>query len=117
MVQAPTRTICMLTYAGAQSLDISGPVEVFALASRQAEEDRIGSGPLYAVKLLAVDTNPVVMSSGIRLLPDLPCADMPDDTDTLLVCGGMGNSLDLARADRALVVWLGNAGARVRRVA
>lgn len=117
MVKAPTRTICMLTYPGAQSLDISGPVEVFALASRQADEDRNGSRPLYAVKLLAVDTNPVVMSSGIRLLPDLPCADMPDDTDTLLVCGGMGNSLDLARADRTLVAWLGKAGARVRRVA
>lgn len=116
MVQAPTRTICMLTYPGAQSLDISGPVEVFALASRQAEEDGTSRGPLYAVTLLAMDMAPVVTSSGMRLLPDSTCAGMPLHTDTLLVCGGMGNALDLARADRALVAWLGKAATRVRRV-
>ncbi len=117
MERVPTRTVCMLAYAGAQSLDISGPMEVFALASRQVQEDRPGSGPIYAVKLLAMDAQPIVMSSGIRLLPDLVYADMPGDTDTLLVCGGMGNSLDIVRADRMLVAWLGSVASRVRRVA
>lgn len=107
----------MLAYAGAQSLDISGPVEVFALASRQAQEDTPDSAPLYQVRLLAMDAQPVVMSSGMRLLPDSACTDMPDGTDTLLVCGGMGDALDLARADRRLVRWLSAAALRVRRVA
>jgi len=66
MAQALTRTICMLIYDGAQSLDISGPVEVFALASRQAGEERAGSVPLYSVKLIARDLNCVVSSSGIE---------------------------------------------------
>ncbi|WP_159091996.1 GlxA family transcriptional regulator [Stenotrophomonas sp. ZAC14D2_NAIMI4_7] len=107
----------MLIYAGAQSLDISGPVEVFALASRQAEEDSTVTRPLYAVTLLALNTAPVVTSSGMRLLPDLACADMPPGTDTLLVCGGMGDALDIARADHVLVAWLGKAALQVRRVA
>lgn len=115
--QAATRTICMLVYAGAQSLDISGPLEVFALASLQLQEDMPGSAPLYRLQLLAMDAQPILTSSGMRLLPDALCAQMPDDTDTLLVCGGMGDALDLARADRALVQWLGVAAARVRRVA
>lgn len=112
-----TRTICMLAYPGAQSLDINGPLEVFALASRQAQEDAPGTGPLYRLIVLSLDMQPIVLSSGLRLLPDLACADMPKDPDTLLVCGGMGDALDLARADRALVQWLRTASAQARRVA
>jgi transcriptional regulator GlxA family with amidase domain len=107
----------MLAYAGAQSLDINGPLEVFALASLQMQEDVPGTGPLYRLHLLSTDMQPVVLASGLRLLPDLACADMPQDTDTLLVCGGMGDALDVVRADRALVQWLQVAAAQVRRVA
>lgn len=115
---APTiRTICMLAYAGAQSLDITGPLEVFALASRQAQEDAPSTPPLYRLHLLAADTRPLTLASGLRLVPDGLYADMPDEADTLMVCGGMGDALDLARADRALVDWLRGAATRVRRVA
>jgi len=105
----------MLAYPGAQSLDISGPVEVFALASRQSQENTPGTVPLYQLHLLSIDKLPIVLSSGLRLLPDLAYPDMPDDTDTLLVCGGGG--VDLARANRDLVQWLRGMMLRVRRVA
>jgi transcriptional regulator GlxA family with amidase domain len=107
----------MLVYAGAQSLDISGPLEVFALASRQAQDDTPGSGPLYRLHLLAVDDRPVMLASGLRLLPDSVYADMPEETDTLMVSGGMGDALDLVRLDRRLVEWLRDAARRVRRIA
>ena len=95
----------MLAYAGAQSLDIFGPLEVFALASRQSQEERPASEPLYRLRVLAADTAPVVLASGPRLLPDAACVDMPEDTDTLLVSGGMGDALDRVRAERAIVDW------------
>jgi transcriptional regulator GlxA family with amidase domain len=107
----------MLVYAGAQSLDISGPLEVFALASRQAQDDRPGSGPLYRLHILASDARPVTLASGLRLVPDAVYADMPADTDTLMVSGGMGDSLDLVRSDRRLVEWLRDAAGCVRRIA
>lgn len=107
----------MLAYAGAQSLDITGPLEVFALASRQAQEDAPGTAPLYRLQLLSIDAQPIVTDSGVRLLPDVACADMSTETDTLLICGGMGDALDNARANRALVQWLRSAAAQVRRVA
>lgn len=107
----------MLAYAGAQSLDISGPVEVFSLASRQAQEETPGIAPLYRLHLLSIDVLPIVLSSGLRLIPDSTISDMPDDTDTLLVCGGMGDALDMARADRRLVQWLHAEASRVPRVA
>ena len=117
MQEASPRIVCMLVYAGAQSLDISGPLEVFALASRQAEDDRPGQTPLYRLYIVAMGDGPVTMASGMRLLPDMPCAALPEDTDTLLVCGGMGDALDVARSDAALVEWLRTSAARVRRVA
>jgi transcriptional regulator GlxA family with amidase domain len=107
----------MLVFEGAQSLDITGPFEVFALASRQWQEDNSGNGPLYHLHVLASDLHPVTLASGLRLLPDSTCAAMPDGTDTLMVSGGMGDSLDVVRSDRALVEWLRLAAARVRRVA
>lgn len=112
-----TRTICMLIYAGGQSLDISGPLEVFALADRQAREDGTASAPLYRLQLVARDNAAVTLSSGMRVLPDLACAQLdPAATDTLLISGGMGDALDRARADRTLVQWLGCSGPQVRRL-
>lgn len=113
----PTLTVCMLIYPGAQSLDICGPLEVFALASRQAQEQSPQRPPLYRLQLLAADLAPVPLAAGLRLSPDAHYTQMPADTDTLMVCGGMGDALDLARADRALVDWLRVAATRVRRVA
>lgn len=107
----------MLAYAGAQSLDITGPLEVFALASRQAQEDAPGTGPLYELKLLGLDLQPFGLSSGLRLVPDLAYSALPDETDTLLIAGGMGDALDGVRADRQLVAWLAGVGAWVRRIA
>lgn len=107
----------MLAYAGAQSLDISGPLEVFALASRQAGEDAPGTPSLYRLHLVSMEIQPIVLASGLRLVPDLTCAEMPETTDTLLICGGMGDALDIARRDRVLVQWLRSAASRVRRVA
>lgn len=107
----------MLAYQGAQSLDVIGPLEVFALASRQAQEDSPGHGPLYVLHVLSFDSQPILTGAGLCLLPDLACADMQEDTDTLLVCGGMGDAMDKVRANRELVQWLHAAATRVRRVA
>jgi transcriptional regulator GlxA family with amidase domain len=117
MQETSPKIVCMLVYAGAQSLDISGPLEVFALASRQAQDDAPAQSPLYRLYIVAMRDEPVTMAAGMRLLPDMLCASLPKDTDTLLVCGGMGDALNCARADTALVEWLALSATRVRRVA
>ncbi len=106
----------MLIFDGAQSLDISGPLEVFALASRQTQEDAPGALPPYALRVVARDAGAVTLASGMRLLADASCAQLPEDVDTLLVSGGMGDALDRARADPALTDWLRAAAPRARRI-
>jgi hypothetical protein len=89
----PPRLVCMLAYADAQSLDITGPLEVFSLASRQAQEDHPEQPPLYDVRIVARHLQPVTVASSMRILPDIACDALPEHVDTLLVNGGMGDAL------------------------
>lgn len=113
---ATCRLICMLVFDGAQSLDICGPLEVFALASRQAQEDGDSASALYEVRIIARTAAAVRLAAGLQLLPDATCESCPDDTHTLLVSGGMGDALARARADRGLVRWLRGRGKHVARL-
>lgn len=111
-----TRTIAMLIYPGGQSLDVSGPMEVFALASRQALEDDPAGEPPYRLLFVAPERGPVRMASGMGLQAELACAELRDPLDTVLVSGGMGDALDRARADADLVAWVAALPRRARRV-
>jgi len=111
-----SKLVCILAIANGQSLDITGPLEVFALASRQHQEEHPDSAPLYEVRVVAHQPGPLTLASGLRLLPDSIGATMADEMDTLLVSGGMGDALDRVRAEPALVQWLREAASRVRRI-
>lgn len=111
-----SKLVCILAFANGQSLDIAGPLEVFALASRQHQDDHPGSAPLYDVRVVAHEDGPLTLASGVRLLPDSTCAAIVDEVDTLLVSGGMGDALDQVRAEPALVQWLRESARRVRRI-
>lgn len=111
-----TRTIAMLIYPGGQSLDVSGPMEVFALAGRQVLEDDPARAPPYRLLFVAPERGMVRMASGMVLHAELACAELPDPVDTALVSGGMGDALDRARADAGLVAWVAALPRHVRRV-
>lgn len=110
-----TRIIAMLVYPGAQGLDISGPMEAFALASWQALDADAGAEPLYTLRLVAREPGPVQLASGITLLADRGFDNGCDDVDTLLVSGGMGDIASLAD-DAVLRHWIASGARRVRRI-
>ena len=95
--------VTFVIFDGYQSLDLSGPFEVF----RHAE---------YECVVVAAKAGPVRSSMGLSINPDrsVTTAD-PRGIDTLVVAGGVGVST--ARSDRALVDWVATAGASARRVA
>jgi transcriptional regulator GlxA family with amidase domain len=124
------REIVLVIYPGIQSLDLTGPLEVFvgaqqlldvtaALAASSVTahsasvEERTRRG--YRVHVLSRDGAPVVTSSGLTVTPDGALADAPARIDTLLVAGGFGCMQ--AAADRLLVDWLAHAAPRARRIA
>ncbi len=107
------RTIAILLYEGVQSLDVTGPLEVFNGADVALRARGAGSG--YRVRTVAPAVAPVRCESGLRLIPDGPLPRPLEAIDTLIVPGGAGRAG--AVRDAALMRFLALAHARCRRVA
>jgi transcriptional regulator GlxA family with amidase domain len=112
------RTVLIVLFDRLQSLDVTGPLEVFTGANhwQSGRHDSSGStrgpgGPAYRIRTASLDGGPVRTSSGLRLAPDQALND-PALTapDVLLVPGGEGTR----PADPDLVAWLRTHGPRAR---
>ncbi|WP_190127653.1 GlxA family transcriptional regulator [Streptomyces mashuensis] len=99
-------TVLILLYDGVQSLDVTGPLEVFAGAGQA-----VGRPGAYEVRTASPDGREVRAQSGLRLLPDAALADCAAP-DLLLVPGG-----DCTDAqDPRLVAWLREHGPAAGRL-
>jgi len=115
---APTvRHVAILTYPGGQTLDVTGPFEVFATANRFAPATtgrETAAAPAYSIEVLAPQAGPVAMHSGLELVAARGYGAVRGPLDTLIVAGG-----DARRAaqDARLLRWLTRLEPRVRRLA
>ncbi|MDG4863230.1 GlxA family transcriptional regulator [Streptomyces sp. T-3] len=99
------RTVLVVLFDGIQSLDVTGPVEVFAGASYA--EGAVG----YRIHTASLDGGPVRSSSGLTLVPDSSLADAPVP-HTLLLPGGEGTR----QPDPRLIDWLRANAPRAERL-
>ncbi|MEU5113556.1 GlxA family transcriptional regulator [Streptomyces longwoodensis] len=100
----PQRTVLLVLFDGVQSLDVTGPLEVFAGAERQTPGT-------YRIRTASLDGAPVRTSSGLTLVPDGSLTGARDP-HTLLVPGGEGTRAP----DPELTAWLRAHGPRARRL-
>ncbi|MGV9315919.1 GlxA family transcriptional regulator [Streptomyces sp. NPDC003691] len=100
------RTVLAVLYDGVQSLDLTGPVEVFAGAGWA-----VGHPSVYPLRTASPGGRPVRTSSGLTLLPDtaLETAPVPH---TLLVPGGA----DGDNCPPDVVGWLREHGPKAERL-
>ncbi|MFJ5260215.1 GlxA family transcriptional regulator [Streptomyces sp. NPDC088387] len=98
------RTVLVVLFDGVQSLDVTGPVEVFA----GAEKHQPGT---YRIRTASLDGGPVRSSSGLALVPDTSLADARRP-HTLVVPGGIGTRTP----DPRLTDWLRAHGPRAPRL-
>ncbi|MFE7273519.1 GlxA family transcriptional regulator [Streptomyces sp. NPDC057623] len=98
------RTVLFVLFEGVQSLDLTGPLEVFT----GAEKHRPGT---YRIRTASLDGGPVRTSSGLTVVPDAALADV-SDPHTLLVPGGEGTR----GPQPALTDWLREHGPRAERL-
>ena len=103
-----SRPVVVVAYPGVQSLDVTGPVEVFAVANRHRPQ------PPYATTVVARQAGALRTSSGLGLVADLAVDACDGPIDTLVVAGGDGTGD--AVGDAALVDWIRDAAGRSRRV-
>lgn len=105
------RQVAILAFPGAQSLDVTGPLEVFAAAQALIEATgRADRG--YEVSVLSRDGAPLRTSSGLELIPHGSFADTPARLDTLIVAGGHGSRA--ASEDPATLEWIARTSKRAR---
>jgi len=81
------RRIVVLAFPGVQSLDVAGPVEVFAAAGD------------YDVEVVAPAAGRVAAHSGLQLFVERALADVEGPLDTLLIAGGEGTRAVMDDAD------------------
>ncbi len=82
----------MLTYEGAQTLDVTGPLEVFGTANELMAYLKPDQPAPYSLEVLAENAGPVGMSSGLTIMADRSFKRYSAELHTLLVCGGGGVS-------------------------
>ncbi|MFJ8538220.1 GlxA family transcriptional regulator [Streptomyces sp. NPDC093591] len=98
------RTVLFVLFDGVQSLDVTGPLEVFTGAEKSAPGT-------YRIRTASLDGGPVRASSGLTVVPDDSLAEAPDP-HTLVVPGGEGT-----RSPRpGLTDWLREYGPRAERL-
>jgi transcriptional regulator GlxA family with amidase domain len=109
----PTRRdsekIVIVAFDGAQSLDFTGPTEVFAHAAREP------GGRRYQI-ILAARRARIRTSSGLALATTPLDAVSCGPHDTILVAGGNEAGVRGAMADARLLEWLRRQSARTRRL-
>lgn len=110
-----TRTIMSLVYPGIQALDVTGPLDAFALASNQLLRDRQTSRPAYRVELIAETAGPIATMSGLELNVSRTIDEPIDHVDTLLIPGAASSSPELASSPR-LASWIKDNAARFNRI-
>jgi transcriptional regulator GlxA family with amidase domain len=112
--QQSPRQVAILLFEGVQSLDVSGPLEVFHGADRLTGARRRGERG-YEIRTFSGDGAPLRTSSGLTITPYARLRDAPQELDTLIVPGGPGARH--AAADEQLLDWISHASARSRRTA
>jgi len=104
----------MLAFAGMQSLDLTGPLEVLD-ATRAVLAERGSRDGGYKVRILSRGGKAVRTSSGLCIAPDGALTDVPARLDTLIIPGGAGHRA--ACADEETIQWIRRASAGARRTA
>jgi transcriptional regulator GlxA family with amidase domain len=102
------RTVAILIFPGVQSLDVSGPLDVFAEANRFLPVEQH-----YRIEVLGTQPGLMQCSNGMPLGAHRHYAEAGDAYDLLLMAGGP--ELPAAPRDAALCDWLAGAAARARR--
>ena len=105
----PMRKIVILSYDGAQILDITGPAQVFASANEARDT------PTFDIVIAGFDGQQAKTTCGIQL-GTTPYQDIaPGSIDTLIVVGG--HDVRRPASDDALLAWVRTTSKTARRVA
>ncbi|MDA7085638.1 GlxA family transcriptional regulator [Pseudomonas sp. SA3-5] len=107
------KTIACLLYPNVMSLDVTGPLQVFASAN--VERQRQGLPAFYRLVVLGQQAGAIATSAGFQLVAEQSWREIDAaQIDTLLIPGGPGEQAQCQ--NQALLTWLRGAEPQVRRL-
>ena len=115
IVTGSVRTVYIVAYPGAEILDITGPLEVFAFANLILRQHGVIMEPAYQIEVLAEKPGPVTTSCGLKIIGDRAYSEVTDGIDTLLIAGA--TDVNSILCDPVLADWVRTVAPRVRRLA
>lgn len=99
----------LVVFADVEVLDFCGPFEVLSVT--RLDESRRGDDPSpFEITLIAESSEPIATVGGMRILPDVTFASVPD-LDVLIVPGGWGTRREVNNP--AMVDFIRRVGSRV----
>jgi len=113
MAAMKAHRVTVFTYPDAQTLDVVGPLEVFARSARWLKDNGHCDGDAYDIELIAPVAGPVMMSSGLQLISERSYQDV-DSTGTLIVSGGLGYAA--TARDSEIIAWIKRMESRSERI-
>jgi transcriptional regulator GlxA family with amidase domain len=105
----PMARAVIIVFEGVQTLDLTGPAEVFAAAGR------VRKLPAYDVVVASIAGGELRTSCGLPIRTQALARITPQRSDTILVAGGDGIAISAAIADARLTRWLLRAAPIARR--
>jgi transcriptional regulator GlxA family with amidase domain len=109
-----TRRIIGLIYENANSIDISGPLQVFDTANRLLIENQSIKKAAYLVETVAEHITPLPLTGGLQAIAHYNFSTMPTP-DTLIIPGGQGAPLVVQNNET--ITWLKQTAKNTRRLA
>lgn len=102
------KAIACLIFPNFQSLDVCGPLDVFAECNAL-----LGPGEGYRIYTIAENRNAVTASNGLKIYPDYTINDHHPNFDTVIIAGGP--HVPTCFDDESVLNWLPRIMANVRR--
>ncbi len=104
------KKIVIISYDGAQMLDITGPMQVFSSANDELGEQ------YYDISLTSIEGGPVQTSSGFSIITTSLSEVVPNNIDSFIVTGGKETAVRAASLNKELRVWLRAAAGSTQRI-
>lgn len=108
------RPIAIVAFDGVEIVDLTAPLDVFALSNEAFRRSGSAKGPIYPIQVLAKKSGLVTTSSGLRIHADSAYGDISDGIDTLLIPGSP--EVTAVLSDPSLQEWVRAMSGRVRRL-
>ncbi|CAL1240928.1 GlxA family transcriptional regulator [Candidatus Methylocalor cossyra] len=112
--EAPPRRIAVVAFDGVEIIDLTGPMDVFALTNLGLQRAGGARENAYPIQVLAKRPGLVTTSGGLKIHADSAYSEIGDGIDTLLIPGS--SDVNAVLSDSSLRDWVLAMSTRVRRL-